>query len=447
MLLRASCLVAVAVTGVAADSCIIGSTPVTACGSGDVNKANWDKFGIDNFVFAMIRTFGTSDNFPKFILSQLAPKGQESVNANFDCSNIEDPTNCKIDSVVNPDSGNCVFNNLQGTLCLGFTSPEAGFLAANWINQYSGLRAHFLAVREAVDNLKNQNFISSMVDRLAPQKQPIAPAVFALIADLIVDILPVGGEIKAATTFLKKFKIIRKATQKDIKDDGKDIISVLESNSEIDKQAEATKDTLDQQLEAVAVGMQQRMRDLVQQVFGPNQDPTTVDDKDITNTVAFINTYHGGFLDDVPSVSDLVPQMEKQMKTWISSQIISILGYALFIDSTPLADPPGEFGTVCKAEGGIPVSGGCGLFRIGAVVDSENIIDGAQKANDIFALNDLGINMNDVVNNARGCPQGNSVDFEGFLEMDDTNPLPNCMFTFPVQDVKLLGRKRSLCVH
>jgi hypothetical protein len=439
MLLRASYLLtAVAVTSAAAqDLCILGPTPVTACGVGDVNKANWDKFGIDNFVFAMIRTFGTSDNFPKFILSQLAPKGQESVNANFDCSNIEDPTNCKIDGLANPDGGNCVFNNLGGTICLDFTSPEGGFLAINWINQYNGLRAHFLAVREAADNLKNENFISNMVDKLAPQKQPIAPAVFGLIADLIVDILPVGGEVKAATTFIKKFKIIRKATKKDIKDDGKDIISILESNSDIDKEAAATKDTISQQLEAIAVGTQQRMKDLVQQIFGPNQDPTTVDDNAITSTVAFINTYHGGFLDDVPGVSDLVPQMEKQMKTWVASQIINILGYALFIDSTPLEDPPGAPGTVCNAEGGIPVSGGCGLFRIGAVVGSGNVIDGAQKANDIFALNDLGVDMNDVVNNARGCPQGNSVDFEGFLEMDDTSTLPNCMFTFPVQDVKL----------
>ncbi|KAL7789713.1 hypothetical protein V8C43DRAFT_286175 [Trichoderma afarasin] len=436
MLLRASCLL-VAATGVAAELCIIGPTPVTACGAGDINKANWDKFGIDNFVFAMIREFGTSDNFPKFILSQLAPKGQESVNAGFDCSNIEDPTNCKINGLQNPDGGNCIFNNLGGTLCLGFTSPEAGFLAANWINQYDGLRAHFLAVREAADNLKNENFISNMVDKLAPQKQPIGPAVFNLIADLIVDILPVGGEIKAASTFIKKFKIIRKATKKDVKDDGKDIISVLESNSDIDKQAAATKDTLTQQLEAIVTGTQQRMRDLVAQVFGPNQDPTTVDDDQIVNTVAFINTYHGGFLDDLPAQSDLTPQMEKQMKTWIASQIISILGYALFIDSTPLADPPGQPGVVCNAEGGIPLSGGCGLFRIGAVVGSGNVIDGAQKANDIFALNDLGINMNDVVNNARGCPQGNTVDFEGFLEMDDSNPLPNCMFNFPVQDVKL----------
>lgn len=416
--------------------CIIGPTPVTKCGAADLTAANWATFGIDTFLFAMIREYGISDNFPKFIMAQLTPTGQTG-NPNFDCSNIQDPTNCRILSVGNPDAGTCQFKGLDNTLCLDFSSPEAGFLAANYIGIYNGLRANFIAVRQAVDNLKSQNFISNLVDKLSPKKQPIGPAVFNLITDLIVDVLPIGGEVKAATTFFKKLKIVAKATKKDIKNDGKDIVSVLESNSDIDKQAAATKDTLNQQLENVAVGTQKRMTELLARVFGPNQDPTMPDDKAITSTVAFLSTYHGNFLQDVPTVADLQPQMEKQMKTWIASQIISILGYAMFIDSTPLADPPGEPGVVCKAEGGFSVIGGCALFRIGAVAGSGDVIEGAQKANDIFALNDLGINMNDVIANAQGCPKGNTVDFEGFLEMDNSNPLPNCMFTFPVQNVKL----------
>ncbi|KAL7930769.1 hypothetical protein V8C35DRAFT_329997 [Trichoderma chlorosporum] len=352
MLLRASCLL-VAATSVAPKPCLIPPTH--------------DYFCIDNFVIRMIWMYGTSDNFPRFILSQLAPQGQES---------------------------------------------------------YIGLRAHFLAVREAVDNLINANFISNMPS-------------FQLIADLVVDILPIGGEVKAATTFLKKFRIILKATKKDIKDDSKDVISILESNNGIDKQAAATKDTLSQQLEAIVTGTQQRMSDLVWRIFRPNRDPTVVADDEIQLTNVFVNTYHGGFLDDLPADTDLVPQMEKQMKPWIASQIINILGYALLIDITPLEDPPGAPGTVCHAEGGIPVSGGCGLFSISTVAGSGTVIDGAEKVNDIFALNDLRINMYDIVNSARACPQGSIVDFDGFLEMDNTNPLPECMFTFPALDVKL----------
>ncbi|KAJ2983679.1 hypothetical protein NQ176_g522 [Zarea fungicola] len=428
--------VAIAITSPVVNGfCVIGPTPVTKCASSDLTKRNWDAFGIDNFLFAMIRQFGTSDNFPKFILSQLAPAGQ-TVNANFDCSNIQDPKNCQIIGVHNPEAGQCNFKGLDQTLCLDFSSPEAGFLAQNYFGIYNGLRAHFIAVRQAVDNLKNQNFISNLVDKLSPKKQPIGPAIFNLIADLVVDAIPIGGEVKAATTFMKKIKIVAKATKKDIKNDGKDIISVLESNGDIDKQAAATKDTLNQQLEAVAIGTQKRMTELVTRVFGPNQDPTTPDDKDIRNTVAFQSHYHGNFLEDVPTVQDLQPQMEKQMKTWIASRIISILGYAMFIDTTPLADGDNPPGTVCKAEGGFVAGGGCALFRIGADAGGGNVIDGAQTANDIFALNDLGINMNSVIDNARNCPQGNSVDFEGFLQMDNSNSLPACMFTFPVKNLK-----------
>ncbi|KAJ2978619.1 hypothetical protein NQ176_g3714 [Zarea fungicola] len=439
LLAAAGDLIGTGVSGI----CVLGPTPVTKCANSDLTKANWDAFGIDNFLITMIRQFGTSDNFPKFLLSQLAPMGQTG-NANFDCSNIQDPTNCQIKSVFNPNGGSCNFKGLSNTLCLDFSSPEAGYVAANYINMYNGLRSNFLAVRQAVDNLKSQNFISNLVDKLSPQKQPIGPAIFGLISDLVVDILPIGGEVKAASTFLKKLKVIAKATKKDAKKDGKDIISVLESNGDIDKQAAATKDTLTQQLEAVAVGTQKRMTELVAQIFGPNQDPTTPSDKDIASTVAFQNAYHGGFLDTVPQVADLQPQMEKQMKTWIASQIISILGYAMFIDTTPLEDPPivpGDPntgpGVTCKAEGGFTVIGGCALFRIGAVAGSGAVIDGAQKANDIFALNDLGINMNDVIANAKACPKGNTVDFEGFLELDNSDTLPACMFTFPVQNVKL----------
>lgn len=417
-------------TAVNGELCILGQFPVTKCGGFDITKANWDAFHIDDFLFSMIRQFGTSDNFPKFILSQLTPKGVTG-NTNFDCSNIEDPRNCQIKPAVNPHAGSCNFKGLAGTICLDFTSPEAGFLALNYLNMYRGLRNHFLAVRQAVDNLKSQNFISDVVDKLSPQKQPIGPAIFNLIADVVTDCLPIGGEIKAATTFMKKLKVVAKATKKDVKDDGKDIISVLESNSAIDKQAAATKDTLNQQLEAMAVGTQKRMAGLLAQIFGPNQDPTNPDDNAIRSTVAYQNAYHGGFLDDVPSQVDLQVQMEKQIKIWIATQIINVLGYACFVDATRLDDGFEPAGTVCRASGGFPIGAGCALFRIGS------INGGGKEANDIFALTDLGIDMEDAINNARSCPKGSTVDFEGFLALENNSPLPKCMYTFPVSDVKL----------
>ncbi|KAJ2979069.1 hypothetical protein NQ176_g3469 [Zarea fungicola] len=406
--------------------CIKGPTPVTRCGLRDLTTENWKTFNIDAFLFSMINQFGTSDNFPKFILSQLAPKGQESINANFDCSNLEDPSKCKINFVDNPEKDNCVFDGLLGTHCGDFTSPEAGFLAANWIQLYSGLRAHFLAVRQAVDNLQKQNFVNLMVDALSPQKQPIGPAVFGLIADLVVDILPIGGEINAATTFMKKIKLVTKAINKDVKNDGGDIISVLESNKDIDRNAAANKDTLSKQVEAIAVGTQKRMKDLASRAFGKNQDSAMPKENEIKRTVAFLSAYHGIFLNDSPKVDELVPQMEKQIKLWVASQLMNVLGYSANVNRARL-EIPIEVGTnkpsdPCAARGGLSGDGGCVEFSIGD-----------RPANDIFALQTrAGIDIGAMVRNANGCPSGRKVDFEKFLDMGDTSKLPDCMFNFPV---------------
>ena len=68
------------------------------------------------------------------------------------------------------------------------------------------------------------------------------------------------------------------------------------------------------------------------------------------------------------------------------------------------------------------------------------MIDSAQMGNNIFALQDAGIDIQGIIDNANNCNSGNgggSVDFEDFLSMDNTDSLPSCMFNFKVKTTKL----------
>ncbi|KIW88324.1 uncharacterized protein Z519_10891 [Cladophialophora bantiana CBS 173.52] len=419
--------------------CFVSTTPVTACGSGDLTKANWDAFGIDNFLAGFINQFGTSDNFPKFFVSQDTPT--ENPFDNFDCSTFGSTT-CTVPTLNNPDAAtNCVFNGLQGTFCANFIGPEAGFIVQNYINLWQGLQNHHDAIQDAADAIIKANFINTMVSALAPKKEPIGPAVFSLIVDLVTDILPIGGEIKAATTFMKKIRLIIKATKSDLEDDSKDIVSIIQDNEAIDQEVSATEDQLTQQLANMVTGTQSRLQNILNQIFGANKDPQLIADAStIGSTFAFLNAYHGVFLDDVPQRADLAAQMQKQLQNWIVSSVLSTMGYDVTIDTTPLEDPPGQPGVVCRAENGFTAGAGCALFRINGI-DHNNgdVIDNAQQGNNIFALQDAGMDINAMIANAQACNGGGggTVDFETFLDMDNTDALPSCMFNFRVKVVAL----------
>ncbi len=425
---------------VAQELCVKTTTPVTACSDADLTTENWNKFNIDGFLAQMIGSFGTSDNYPRFFVQQFTPPS-DPIN-NFDCSNLQNTANCAIPGHINPDAAtNCVFEGLQGTFCAGFTSPEAGFVVKNYINLFQGLFNHAAAVRQAANAIISANFINTMVQALAPKKQPIAPAVFSLIADLVTDILPIGGEIKAATTFMKKIRLIIKETKSDLKDDSKDILSIVEANADIDKEVSATEDQLNQQLNNIVTGTQARIQKIVDQIFGKNQDPQSVDIDGISSSFAFQNAQHGMFLDDVPEINDLAGQMQKQLQNWIVSNVLQSMGYDVTIDTTELEDPPGAPGTVCHAENGFTAGGGCALFRIGAIGSGGNVIDGAQQGNNIFALQTTaGIDIGAMIGNAQACNNGGgggATDFASFLEMENGDSLPPCMFNFKVVTTKL----------
>ena len=328
----------------------------------------------------------------------------------------------------------CNLKGFGGTLCGDFIDPKAAFVVQNWVNLWRGLQNHHDAIQDAVDAINNANFINTMVSALAPQKQSIAPAVFSLIADLVTDILPIGGEIKAAATFMKKIRLVIKATKSDLKDDGKDIISVIEANQAIDQEVSATEDQLKQQLANVLTGTQSRLQKILLQVFGPNQDPQQVDTSATESTFAFLNAYHGVFLDDVPTRSDLAKQMQIQLQNWITSTVLSTMGYDVTIDTTALADvTPGG---VCHAENGFALGADCALFRINGIDHSDgSVINNAEQGNNVFALQDTaGIDIGAAIANAQACNNGGggTVDFDGFLDMDNTGSLPNCMFNFRV---------------
>jgi hypothetical protein len=163
---------------------------------------------------------------------------------------------------------------------------------------------------------------------------------------------------------MKKIRLVIKATKSDLKDDSKDIVSIIQNNEAIDKEVSATEDQLNQQLGNMVTGTQSRLQNILNQVFGPNQDPQTIDNESqIPSTIAFQNAYHGVFLDDVPQRSDLASQMQTQLQNWIVSSVLTTMGYDVTIDTVALEDAPGEPGGVCKAENGFTVSTGCALFR------------------------------------------------------------------------------------
>lgn len=415
--------------------CTLSTTPVTSCGSGDLTTANWNNFNIDAFVSGFINQFGTSDNFPKFFVSQDTPT--QNPFDNFDCSSFGS-SSCSVPALSNPDVGvDCVFNGLESTFCANFIAPEAGFVVQNYINMWQGLQNHHDAIQDAANAITSAGFINTMVSSLAPKKQPIGPAVFDLIADLVTDILPIGGEIKAATTFLKKFRLIFNKTKSDLKDDSKDIVSIIQSNEDIDKEVSATEDQLTQQLANMVTGTQSRLQNILDSVFGASKDPQQIASAgDIASTYAFQNAQGGMFLDDVPQRSDLAAQMQKQLQNWIVSSVLTTMGYDVTIDTTELADPPGAPGTVCKAENGFSVSGGCALFRINGIDGGGNVIDHAQQGNNIFALQTAGMDISGMIGNAQACNGGSGggvADFEDFLSMSNTNALPSCMFNFRVK--------------
>ncbi|KAK5051899.1 hypothetical protein LTR84_002702 [Exophiala bonariae] len=419
--------------------CSLGVNHVTACGSGDLTTENWNTFNIDAFLLGFINQFGTSDNFPKFFVSQDTPT--ENPFDGFDCSSFGS-SSCSVPSLSNPDVGtDCAFDGLESTFCANFIAPEAAFVVQNYINMWQGLQNHHDAIQDAADAITSSGFIDTMVKALAPKKQPIAPAVFSLIADIVTDILPIGGEIKAATTFMKKFRLIFNKTQSDLKDDSNDIVSIIQANEAIDQEVTATEDQLKQQLANMVTGTQARLQKILDQVFGANKDPQIIENAaDVQNTYAFQNAEGGMFLDDVPQRSDLAAQMQKQLQNWIVSSVLTVMGYDVTVDLTELADPPGKPGTVCRAENGFSVGRGCALFRINGIDGGGNVIEDARMGNNIFALQDAGLDIGAVVSNAENCNGGNGggvADFESFLAMDNTNALPDCMFNFRVKAVAL----------
>jgi len=254
--------------------CTKSATPVTACGSGDLTTDNWNSFNVDAFLSGFINQFGTSDNFPKFFVLQDSPT--QNPFDSFDCSSFG-TSSCTVPTLFNGDVGSdCVFDGLEQTFCASFIAPEAGFVVQNYINMWQGLQNHHDAIQDAADAITKAGFINTMVSALAPKKESIAPAVSNLITDIVTDILPIGGEIKAATTFMKKFRLIFNKTKSDLKDDSNDIESIIQSNEAIDEEVSATEEQLTQQLSNMVTGTQARLQKILDQVFGANKDPQVV---------------------------------------------------------------------------------------------------------------------------------------------------------------------------
>jgi len=142
------------------------------------------------------------------------------------------------------------------------------------------------------------------------------------------------------------------------------------------------------------------------------------------------------FLDDLSQRADLAVQMQIQLQKGIVSSALTTMSYDLTIDTTPLEDPPGAPGTVCKAENGFTVSTGRVLFRI----NGWRCHRPSPAGNNIFALQSAGMDTQAMINNAQACTTGSgggTLDFDDFLSMDNTDSLPSCMFNVRVKTTAL----------
>ncbi|KEF60861.1 uncharacterized protein A1O9_02423 [Exophiala aquamarina CBS 119918] len=152
------------------------------------------------------------------------------------------------------------------------------------------------------------------------------------------------GRIEAATTFMKKFRLIFNETKSDLKDDSNDIESIIQSNEATDQE------------------------------------------KSLAPTLAVQNAADDMVVNDVPRRSDLAAQMQKQLQNWVVSAVLTTIGCDMVVDTAELADDLANPSGLCKAENGFTIGANCALFRIGGTDFKGNVIADGTKGNNIFAL-------------------------------------------------------------
>lgn len=408
---------------------------VTACNPEvDLTPANWINFDIDGYLIDFIQQFGTRDDFPNyFVQNQIPPISSGFF---FDCTNFIDAP-CFHPLVRNPatttDCALSAIPQVDSFVCGRYIAPQAGFIVQNWINLFNGLKDQFNAIEDAANAILNSDFIDAIVDGLSPEKESVLAAVGDMFKDLALAILPIGGEIKAAGTFVKKLGVIFEAGGEDIISNSIGIVQVVQANADIEDNAAAAKDLLKRQVQAVVSDTQNFYLDLLTKIFvGPTTDPAFIGENDSAAiaTNAFKFAKNGEFLEPLPSRQDLAKQMQNNLQHWIISTIMKKMAYDLIVDDTPLLDPPDQPGASCAGNKGIPLSGHpCALFRVDGITFDRKENAGAKAANDPSVVRK--VDFNAAFQNALDC-NGALPDFKGFLQPQDNSVLPTCFYSFDI---------------
>lgn len=414
--------------------CDPSDQPVKSCGSTDLTTANWNSFNINNFYATFLSNFGIGDNigFPGFFVQQHLPPGEVFL---FDCTFV-DAAECKHPAGVNPTLGtDCAFKdipNIAQEACGKYISPQAGFVVENFIRFHRGVSNNYLAIGDAGNSILNTNFIDDVVNGLSEEQGNIIEAIFEAIAGFVLGILPFGRAFTLGVQLFKNLDRIYSLAGEDKALSGPfDALSTIVANEQIQDLAERTKDQLRRQVEEMVSSSQKRMVEAIDIVFGTG--PKSVAGQvggSAQEQFAFNLADSGAFLNEVPSREDLAAVMERNMKNWVVSSVMSGMGWNVLLDETPLFDDPEAPGRVCR-DGfkGIPgiLNSQCAMFRRGSFGDPQ-----PQNPSIIENL----INVEDMMRNAQEC-DGGAPNWDAVVDGtdDSATPLPRCLYTFPVEVV------------
>jgi hypothetical protein len=412
-------------------NCDAADSPVKACGESDLTPANWAAFEIDNFLVQFLTTFGQSGQFPSFFYQQQLPPDTPS---RLDCSTI-DSQGCFLPSRLNPDSNtDCAFASLGAgaTACHAFLSPQAGFVARNYINLWTGVVNNFRAVDDAGNAILSTNFVDEVVDALKEREGNLFLTIVEAIASIAISFLPFGGAFKVGVKLFKAIDTVLKvAGDQGIRTNSLDVIQVAVADENIRDLADRTKDQMKRQIQNIVTGTQQQMQNTLDAVFGSQDDngQALPSEEQARNSRAFQFASSGAFLNPVPSRQELAVNMERNLKNWVVSSTIQAMNWEMFIETRELLDDPAKPGGVCRdGFGGTIQFSECAFF-------SRNRRQGPF-ANGLSRIQDQ-VDLKAAFNNAQECQNtgGGNVDWGSIadeIDKGDENGLPRCFYNFKV---------------
>jgi hypothetical protein len=418
--------------------CSGAGTLVTSCG---LTQQEWQAFDIDSFLADAIARSGPEVSFPTaFAFAHRGP-GAKNLNP-FQCSTIDpapnedmcvQPVGFSSEAVV---GNSCLFaplrqQQLVTSACLEWTDPKAVFVVENYLSYRRTLRDQAIAIADARNLLRTNNFVNVIVDGTAEEKGSIFDKILEFFATIPLEIItsPFKGVLKGVKkvignldTIDPSLDILPSAT-----DSAADIFSTISNNAQIGEDKEKLKALLEAQLDTIVGSQRANLEKALDAVYGnPNGRQGRISVSDARNTVPFVAADGGSFLSPQPSLQTLTDDAEKQLKNWVITSIVSGMGWDLILDDTELLDDPADPGGACRGNKGISGLGArCALFRRKGVNGEDARFD-SPRMNDPTAIGQQ-VDIRALLANAQECGGG-----QAQPDVDGAGDLPRCTYNFRI---------------